>query len=41
MRGRIRRGSAILNMLKQHKFAVRTEGEMLAAAAGIGKGGSA
>jgi F-type H+-transporting ATPase subunit alpha len=40
MRGRIRRGAAILNMLKQHKFSVRTEAEMLTAAAGIGKGGA-
>jgi F-type H+-transporting ATPase subunit alpha len=38
MRRRMRRGAAILEMLKQHKFAVRTEGEMLAAAKGIGGG---
>jgi F-type H+-transporting ATPase subunit alpha len=39
MRRRIKRGAAILEMLKQHKFAVRTEEEMLAAAAGLGDGG--
>ncbi|MDR2354808.1 MAG: F0F1 ATP synthase subunit alpha [Clostridiales Family XIII bacterium] len=38
MRRRIRRGAEILEMLKQHKFAVRTEEEMLAAANAIGAG---
>ena len=38
MRRRIRRGAEILEMLKQHKFAVRTEEEMLAAAEKIGDG---
>jgi F-type H+-transporting ATPase subunit alpha len=40
MKRRMRRGSAILEMLRQNRFAVRTEEEMLAAAARIGEGGA-